>query len=191
MTCVVGYVASDGSVYVGADSFSGNPRTRNIVKNSKLIRLTAKRGRGKGASLLIGYTSSWRMGQLLRGQLKVPLWKKGVDVFDYLSVDFAEAIRQVFKDAGFANIKENEESGGYFLVAMDGRLFTVQGDYSVIESADGVDAVGAGEDFALGALHILTGVPGITPRLIVTMAIAAAEFLSPLVASPIHVESIA
>jgi hypothetical protein len=193
MTCIVGYVDPEsGVVYMGADSFSGNPFSRNIVRNAKLVRLSVKRDKRQSpAPLLIGYTSSWRMGQLLSGQLQPPEWKKGVDVFTYLSVDFAEAVRKLFKEAGYAKVKDNEEEGGTFLVAMDGRLFTVQGNYSVIESDDGYDSCGAGEDFALGALHVLTSVPGMTPPLIVRTALTAAEHHSPLVSAPIHVDTVA
>jgi ATP-dependent protease HslVU (ClpYQ) peptidase subunit len=50
----------------------------------------------------------------------------------------------------------NEETGGSFLVGYKGRLFQIYGDYQVGESVINYASVGCGDNYALGAMNILT-----------------------------------
>lgn len=59
MTCIIG-LENKGKVYMGADSASSNGYSINVSGNPKLFR---------SGPFLIGFTSSWRMGQLLQHQL--------------------------------------------------------------------------------------------------------------------------
>lgn len=186
MTCIVGLVTDDGNVLIGADSLSSNHSSKKVVRNPKIIRLSA-RGRKHRSDILIGYTSSWRMGQIL-GKLKAPD-DSSDDAFDYLSGPFVDGVRQAMKDGGFATVKDGAEAGGYFLVAYDGRLFGVQSDFSVLEAADGFDSVGSGEDWAMGSLFSTRGVI-ISPEDRVLLALKSAEAYNPGVQSPFHLESL-
>lgn len=154
MTCIVGLVQR-GTVYIGADAASVSGWTSRVTKLPKVFR------RGP---FLIGYTTSFRMGQLLEHALEVPpqvTRGRGVEHDDlrYMVTVFAESVRQLLKDRGMAKVEANTESGGQFLVGYRGRLYSVQADFQVNEMADGFDAVGSGAEFALGAMLALKGTP--------------------------------
>lgn len=146
MTCIVGLVER-GTVYVGADSASVAGWTSRVTRLPKVFR------RGP---FLIGYTTSFRMGQLLEHALAVPpqAATEGDDMRFMVNV-FVENARQLLKERGVSKIESNAESGGQFLVGYRGRLYSVQSDFQVNQMADGFDAVGSGAEYALGALAAL------------------------------------
>lgn len=177
MTCIVGVVHS-GKVFIGGDSVG-------VGDWERIDRVDRKVFRNDG--VVIGFTTSYRMGQLLRYQLKPPALKDGQDLMEYMVVDFVEAVRKTLKDGGFAK-KENEvEKGGVFLVGTRGRLFTIEGDYQVGETGDGYAACGWGAQVALGALHASKK---LAPRHRITAALKASEYHSRCVRGPFHIESI-
>lgn len=143
MTCVVGFV-ENGIVYLGADS-------QGTGGNSKVTRLDKKvfhRG-----PFVLGFTSSFRMGQLLQYSLHVPEHPKGMDDHQFMSTIFIDAVRKCLSDGGFARTDSGVESAGNFLAGYNGVLYQVESDFQVGISAEPYDAVGCGSDLALGAMH--------------------------------------
>lgn len=178
MTCIVGLV-HQGKVFIGADSLGGIIETTSVT--SRLDRKVFRNG-----EFLMGFTSSFRMGQVLRYAFTPPPRDPKTDLEAYMVTSFVDGIRTAFKTAGFARKDHEEESGGTFLVGHAGRLFKIEGDYQVGESRDGFDACGCGEDFALGAMEVLKG----EPRARIKRALAVAEKRSGFVRGPFIVESI-
>ncbi|MGD9099370.1 MAG: hypothetical protein PVF45_02740 [Anaerolineae bacterium] len=175
MTCVVGLVKS-GVAYVGADSASVCGYETRVTRLPKVFR------RG---GFLIGYTSSFRMGQLLQYQLDVPL--QGGEPDDvYMVQTFVEAVRNLLKDHGYARVENNVESGGAFLVGYRGRLYSVQSDFQVNETADGFEAIGAGREYALGAMRVLKH---LGPKKRIKKALEASAHFCNAVAGPFRVVS--
>lgn len=187
MTAIAG-VAQDGRVYIGGDSLSGSTGSYFIqqVQNPKVLRLSKPKS---GLSeILLGFTSSWRMGQLLQYQLKVPDHKEG-RALDYVAGVLIESIRKTFTDYGFGGKGDDGERGGSFLVGYGGTLFEVQTDYSVMIPMDMFAAVGCAFEYALGALHATP--PTMPPRLRIIRALEAAEHNSAYVHGPFMVEELA
>ncbi|MBK8937137.1 MAG: hypothetical protein IPM79_05715 [Polyangiaceae bacterium] len=150
MTCIVGLVEKK-IVYIGADSASVSGWTSRVTRLPKVF---------KKGPFLIGYTTSFRMGQLLEHALQVPAQPASErDDMRYMVTVFVEHVRQLLKERGMAKIEANSESGGQFLVGYRSRLYSVQADFQVNEMADGFDAAGSGAEYALGALAALRGVP--------------------------------
>jgi ATP-dependent protease HslVU (ClpYQ) peptidase subunit len=171
MTAVVGLVQS-GSVYIGGDSAGVSGMNLTVRADTKVFR--KKR-------YLFGFTTSFRMGQLIRYSLKLPKPTGNLDAF--MSTTFIDALRDCLKTGGWA-AKENErEEGGTFLVGVQGELFAVYDDYQVAKAADGFAAVGCGDQIALGALFA-TADAGLAPRRRVRNALAAAERYSAGVCGP-------
>ena len=142
MTCIVGLV--DGTdVWMGGDSAGVAGLDISLRADPKVFR---------NGDLLIGFTSSFRMGQLLRFRLVPPPRRAGQDLFHYMVCDFVEAVRICLRDGGFAHRSNDVETGGFFLVAGEGRLFSVQDDYQVSEFNRGYHAIGCGASYALGSL---------------------------------------
>jgi ATP-dependent protease HslVU (ClpYQ) peptidase subunit len=131
---------------------------------------------------LIGYTSSFRMGQILRFKFVPPPIPKKKELFEYMCTAFVDSARKALKKGGFSEVSSNVESGGTFLVGIQGCLFSVMSDFQVEESAEPFNAVGCGDSYALGALATQPGDQD--PKKRVLQALQVAEKFSGGVRSP-------
>ncbi|MFD5111451.1 hypothetical protein ACFWNG_03900 [Streptomyces sp. NPDC058391] len=129
----------------------------------------------------MGFTGSFRMGQLLHHSLSAP--HPTGDLHRFMCTTFVDAIRTCLKDGGWAKKDSEQEEAGTFLVGCLGRLFVVHSDYQIGEGTDGYMAVGCGDDLALGALHA-TAALNMKPRARLTAALDAAAHHSAGVAGP-------
>jgi ATP-dependent protease HslVU (ClpYQ) peptidase subunit len=175
VTCIVG-VKTKGGVLLGGDSLGSDGSSGMSYQAPKVFRLTRQ--------VAAGMCGSFRMGQLL--QHHVVAGDVGGDELKWAITNFVPAIRDVFSEHGYAHIKDNEETGGTFLLAVRDRLFKVQDDYSVLESRKPYDSCGSGEDFALGAMHALWKNDLRQPRKYLTAALDAASEFAVGVAAPYH-----
>ena len=174
MTCIVG-IEHEGAVYMGGDSAASSGWDIRTETGPKVFIV---------GEFIIGYTSSFRMGQLLQYQLSVKPREQMSDRA-YMITVFAEAVRTLLKEHGYARVDNNEETGGIFLVGYHGHLYRVQDDFAVLQSADGFDAVGCGMSYALGALRVLDKAD---PQDVLTKALETAEYFSNGVRGPFHFE---
>ena len=154
MTCIVGYIEkskTNTTIYIGGDSAgsSGNDIT---LRNDPKVFIKEN----KTDSFIFGFTSSFRMGQILMStKFNPPVQKSDDSDYNYLITDFVDEIRKTFKDGGYLKTKEGVEVGGTFLVGYRNKLYTIESDFQVGEALTNYVAVGAGEDYALGAMYIL------------------------------------
>ena len=154
MTCIIGLVEDD-KVYLGGDSAG--------VDGNWNVTLRADKKVFKRDGYLIGFTTSYRMGQVLQYMATLPtppdpLTLSDTDRLDWLMefmvVEFVESIRKAFDKAGYTKIENSREEGGQFLVGVNGRLFCIGSDFQVGESMAGFDAVGSGATYAIGAMAV-------------------------------------
>ncbi len=149
MTCIIG-IKGNGKVIIGGDTqASGGYEATARLDEKVFIR----------HDFIIGFTSSYRMGQLLQYVVEFPEQPKGMGDFEYMVVHFIEAIRTTFKEYGYTKIDSNREDGGCFLVGYRGELYTIYGDFQVEHPRDGFTAVGSGEEYAKGAMQALRHLP--------------------------------
>jgi hypothetical protein len=134
-------------------------------------------------TVVFGYTTSFRMGQILGHMFSQPDHHPDVPMERYMVGPFVDAIRACLKTGGYAK-KENEvESGGEFLVLYRSRIFRISNDYQVGESLFPFDAVGSGAEIALGALHAIKD-HDLGPAEKLTAALEASEALCGSVRRP-------
>lgn len=177
MTCIVG-VAKDGTVWIGGDSAGVDGwHQLSLVKAPKVFR---------NGPFLFGYTTSFRMGQLLQFAFTPPAHHPDVAIDRYMATEFLSAWRTCLSTHGFLKKSSDREEGGTFLAAYRGRLFKVQEDHAVLECAEGYDACGSGWMVAIGALH---ATPQLSPEDRVRRALIAAEAHISSVRGPFVVES--
>jgi ATP-dependent protease HslVU (ClpYQ) peptidase subunit len=175
MTCIVGLI--DGNrVWMGGDSAGVSGLDITVRADTKVFR---------NGQFLIGFTSSFRMGQLLAFRLRPPPRPEGMDVFRYMVTDFVDEVRNCLKEGGYAQRNNDAEQGGSFLVAYQSRLFSVQSDYQVCETVRGFHAIGCGADYALGSL---ASTPGNPAEQRVRRALECAEMLNGGVRAPFRIE---
>lgn len=149
MTCVVG-LEHGGKVYIGADSAgvagsAAEVAHLDLTSGGKVFR----RGR-----MVFGFTSSFRMGDILRYSFRVP-HQTCKDDLRYLCTQFVDSLIDCFKKRGYARIEHNEVEGGTFLLGYRGKLYRVDRDFQVFKSLYPYDAVGSGHSYARGAMHAI------------------------------------
>jgi ATP-dependent protease HslVU (ClpYQ) peptidase subunit len=176
MTCIVGLEYKD-TVWMGCDSMASSGWDKHVSSIDKVF---------KANDMLIGYTTSFRMGQIIRHNFDIP--KSNSYYFNraepyahekYLVMDFIPALRACLKEHGFTTIKDSVEEGSQLLIGFAGCLFTIHSDFSVQRSFDEFDAIGAGAFYALGAIHALNDQHGMTidpPKLIESALITSEHF---------------
>lgn len=178
MTCIVGLKHRNG-VIIGADSAASEGWNVCGRKDRKVARV---------GPYAMGFTTSFRMGQLLLYAFEPPRPPRNADLlFRFMVTDFVDALRALLKSKGWAKKDSEQEVGGTFLVGVERRLFRVDSDYQVGEPLCGFEAVGCGAEVARGALFALRGLP---PGERVHQALRAAEACNGGVRRPFHTASI-
>lgn len=176
MTAIVGVVHKK-QVWLGGDSAGVSGYHLRVRTDEKVFR---------NGPFIFGFTTSFRMGQLLRFAFKPPEHDDRIDVRKYMATTFVNSVRQCLKDGGFAKTDSGREEGGAFLVGYQSHLFEICDDFQVAENTDGIAAVGCGREAALGALWAARALPG---KRRVEIALQAAERFSAGVRAPFHVIS--
>jgi ATP-dependent protease HslVU (ClpYQ) peptidase subunit len=179
MTCIVG-LAHQGRVIIGADSAGVAGLDMTVRADRKVFR---------NGEFIMGFTSSFRMGQLLAVKLSPPKYHPDVEPWRYMVDDFVENVRRCLRDGGFMRRDHDVEQGGDFLVGFRGRVFSIESDFQVGERVEGFDACGCGAPFALGSLAETSGTDDPVDR--VQSALKVAERFSAGVRGPFHVEALA
>ena len=155
MTCIIG-IADGKNVWMGGDSCSISGLDYHLTKLSKVFICE---------NFLIGYTTSFRMGQILQYHVD---WKALTEQYDkyhdnilsFMIVHVVEELREKFKTKGFTRINDNTETSGQFLIGFQGELFRFDNDFQVNTYHPLVEnfvciTLGCGADYALGALFAL------------------------------------
>lgn len=178
MTCIVGIVAGNRVIIAGDSAAVDHRNVVSVRFDRKVFRL---------GDLVMGFTTSFRMGQLLAFGFTPPAPRAGQDEFAYLATDFIEAVRQRFRDGGFTQIKDAREEGGQFLVGTRGRLFEIDTDFQLGEPTCGFASVGSAYQVALGSLHATR--EWLAPEVRLLEALGAAMLFNACVRAPFHFES--
>ena len=173
MTCIVA-LKHNGKVYFGADSLASSNGFAVVRNDKKIFKIK---------DFLFGFTTSYRMGQLIQHKFNPPEHLNEIDTFEYLTTIFIDKIREVLKDGGFASKNNEVEAGGQFLVGYKGRIFNIYSDYQVSESKHDFDACGSGVELALGSLY---STENRSPFDRINLALFAAQEFGTYVRGPFH-----
>lgn len=178
MTCIVA-IAQNGTVYMGSDHAASDDKSGWIIprKEPKCF---------KAGQYGIAFTDSFRMGQILQYNWTPPKYtptktNSGLDKF--MRTKFIDSVKQAFKDNGFGTIGgSDEDTGGIFIVGVEGRVFTIDEDFHVGESVHNFMAEGSGGQLALGALWATRNQKN--PKMRIKAALEAAAEFNMAVAPP-------
>lgn len=179
MTCIVGIVSQNG-VLLGADSLASSGSVKEEALTPKLTGIVVSQAvddhKSVPIKLGIGYTSSYRMGDLLKYSFDPPDIEKDQDANEYLVKLFIPELIACFDKHHFTKTSSGVKEGGEFLVALKNRLFIVQSDFSVLEPSAGYSSVGSGSTVALGALYACNAVNTPVSDAMSIVLAAASEF---------------
>ena len=147
MTCIIGLSRRD-ELIIGGDSAAINPADYGLMirDDTKVFE--------KG-DFLIGFTSSFRMGQILRYSWSPPKPKKKQSDTEYIYTDVIESIRTSLKEKGFTTVEKGVETGGTFIIGYKNKVYLVDDDFQVGLSKEGRVTCGCGGEVALGAAGML------------------------------------
>lgn len=178
ITVVVGYT-NGKNVWIGADSLTSDGDVVMSTKMKKVFRV---------GDFLIGAAGSVRMSQVLRYQLDVPAQTSGVSSERFMVNTFIDCVRDCFRDAGLLRTDEGEESSvGSFLVGYKGEIYEICSDYQVNHYEENVATIGAGRNYALGAMLALDGLP---PAERIRKSLEVSGHLSVWVREPYYVKRV-
>jgi ATP-dependent protease HslVU (ClpYQ) peptidase subunit len=104
--------------------------------------------------MILGCAGSVRLSQLLKYVPQFEAYNENDDdVLGWLAVSFTNSIKEAFDQANLTKIENNQaELDGLVLIGIRGRLFYMQPDFSFIESNRTYEAIGSGDEYALGAM---------------------------------------
>ena len=179
MTCIVA-LEQEGVAYLGSDSFMGGSMIRDQLDRPKFFQ--------KGHRFYIGFAGGMRGAQIIQHELKFRARRKNEDEEAYLVTEVSKKLQQAFQKVGANIVEEGKPSthDSEFMICINGKVFILQDDYSVIRSKHGFAAIGAGQDFALGSLATIIHTKQ-DPKKKVLRALEVAAGFSPLVCGPFHV----
>lgn len=168
MTCIVAMV-ENGVVHMAGDKCGSNGYTKRIVGKPKIFI---------NKNFIIGYTTSFRMGQLLEFTWCPPeqLNSQSDNVYIYKTV--VDSMKQLLKKDGFAT----DTNGGSFLFGYKGKLYEMQDDFSIFEQQ--IASVGCGYVEAQSVIYVLNKINydgSIQDKL--QLAIEASSMIKPGVSS--------
>jgi len=181
MTCIAGLVDSNGDIYIGGDSAGVAGYDLTIRADEKVF---------KKDDMIFGFTSSFRMGQIIRYCFDIPYHVSKKNDFEYLCTDFIRELRECLKREGYARVKDNQVIGGVFLLGYKGSIYKIEGDFQVGKSKRRFDACGCGASYALGAMHVLVKEGELSSLDIIRKSLCVAESFSAGVSAPFVVEKL-
>ena len=142
----------------------------------------------------MGFTSSFRMGQILM-DIVIPKQKKGVDDHKFMRTTFVDTIRQKFDKCGFGGKEASSDNdgggdvGGVFIVIYKQQIYTIDSDFQVAMSSEPFESVGCGSSFAKGVMWSMqqAWTLNISPTAICTEALTAAAHFNCGVRAPFNI----
>lgn len=164
-------------IYVGGDSVGIDACTFECsTRSDRKVFVT------DSEDVIIGFSGSFRTGQLMRYSFTVPEQSAKKDDMAYMVTDFVDAIRSLQKDKGVTS-KEHDTG---LLVGFNGKLYVIESDFNVTSPLQNYAASGIGSQAALGAMHA-TAHLNMKPEPRIMLALAAAAEFNASVRAPFYI----
>lgn len=164
MTTIIA-VQGDGFCVIGVDS-----RVSTFEDSGYAAQImTLREGTTKVASngkYLLGVAGDVRAINILHHVFQppqAPVNTTGKKLDEFMTAKFVPALRECFEQQGYASPESNEEKkhiaehDSTVLVAANGSIYVIDGDYSWASDATGIYALGSGGAYALGAMQAIFG----------------------------------
>ncbi len=162
MTCIVAYKGKE-SLFIGGDRQGSAGHYISSRKKAKVFLKDFRREIApdqdnsllRTNKMIMGYTSSFRMGDILEHVFESPDLPQGMDEEKYMVKLFIPALIGCYTDNQWLKIVNEIPEGGKFIVGFNNRLFTVERDFQVSEEESYYIAIGCGADLAKGAFSAM------------------------------------
>lgn len=149
MTCIVG-IQQGNTVYLGGDSAAtGGDLSQMVIADKKVF---------VNGDIAFGICGSPKIIDPLMFT-KFPKQPKGMGDREFVSTQLVPSIKDAFAKAGCMRMdeKHGEHFEGAILFGIAGKLYRMEPNFQLLTDAYGFDAVGSGQDIAIGSLHATKG----------------------------------
>jgi len=196
MTTILG-IQGDGFAVIGVDSRVSDVPDDGVT--TQIITLTETNSKvTSNGRYLIGAAGDVRAINILHHAFKPPECPpnlRGKKLDHFFTVKFIPALMECF-DAQKYSQPQNEnslhlaEQGSSIIIAINGVIYVIDGDYSWASDMSAIYAIGTGAQYALGAAFTLIGKtrPSLgSARKIAMKSLAAAGKFDPNTGAPFHI----
>lgn len=196
MTTILG-IQGDGFAVIGVDSRVSDVPDDGVT--TQIVTLTETNSKvASNGRYLIGAAGDVRAINILHHAFRPPECPpnlRGKKLDHFFTVKFIPSLMECF-DAQKYSQPQNEnslhlaEQGSSIIVAINGVIYVVDGDYSWASDMSAIYAIGTGAQYALGAAFTLIGKtrPSLgNARKIVMKSLAAAGKFDPNTGAPFHI----
>ena len=180
MTAIV--AVTDGERLCIAGDAAGVSGTTGEIHIRQMPKVFVREG------YAMGFTTSFRMGQLLKYEVPLPPYPGStIDLEEFMVRTFVPMIRTTFTEHGFSKSltrgkraetmhyeEQGQQTGGRFIVGVRGMLFVIEEDFHVARPQTPYVAIGSGATVAHGVLFALHERQSLT--ICAEMALKAAAF---------------
>lgn len=151
MTIIIG-LEDKGTVFMGGDSAVTTwPNCVEVVRDKKVFFM---------GDMLLGSAGALRTSQIVRHGLSFRYQFEQESLMDYLVNGIAEPMRDALKERGASKIEANEETSlNWWLLGYRGKVYEIDGGFSITNTTRGFTAIGSGRDFALASMLALKHLP--------------------------------
>lgn len=175
-------IANGTTVTMGADAAGTDTSfSTTTATESKVWR---------AGPLLFGASGSYRVAQLIRWRMPVPVPEPSMEPLAYLVGPLADAMVEVLEGGRALTTWQEDNTAAInessLLIGFRGHVYEMYSDFGVNEEALGYAAIGSGAPVALGALAATEHITNARRR--VRMALDAAERHNASVRGPMHIE---
>lgn len=192
MTTIIA-VQGDGWCVVGWDSRISNVDDEG--RSETHVLSDSQKKVVQNGPWLLGAAGDLRAINVLSHNFVAPVPRptlSGVALDKFVSTDFVPALREVLEKSGYAPVQREYPGKAEFeselIVAVNGKAYSVDGDYSWITEASGLYAIGSGSSYAMGALTATGwGRSVLSARNAVLKALSVASKFDPGTGAPFHV----
>jgi ATP-dependent protease HslVU (ClpYQ) peptidase subunit len=183
MTVIIA-LKKDNKIYLGADSALVDNWTVTQTKQPKIFKL---------GEFLIGVAGYPRTAQLIQYQLMIKPQTEHQSDFSYLCTDFVNSVKSLLVDNdnvknldGSKQIDESDLLFGY-----RNNIYAMDTNFQIIQTTDSYNAIGSGQEIALGAMAVFTKFNGFWfPEVIIKNALSIVDKHHMGVCKPFRVMSI-
>lgn len=176
MSVVAALIDGNGKIIMGADRQSTAGHLSTTRKTAKIFTL------GDMAVGMVGYSahSNW-----IRRGFDPPKRYQDESIEDYMITRFAGAFRDAMKGQEWTEVEDGSRCwAGQCLIAVEGRVFLLEGSFGICESDDLWGATGSGQEYAYGSFFSTASVKSLSGKQKVTRALEAAAKYNPYVCGP-------
>jgi ATP-dependent protease HslVU (ClpYQ) peptidase subunit len=137
-------VAMQGSsiATIGAESYTtygDRPYFHKDVK--KIIR---------SGRWLIATAGDANACDLISNVWKPPTPRSNKSLYEFVSTNIIKSLRKMFADNNYT--QQPKDDGFDLLLAINGEVFQITNDFTILRSSTGIYGIGSGADYAVGAL---------------------------------------